>query len=225
MVNPMATAKSSGPRRGRVCKGHEIPYGTFTDGDEDSVLRKTYYYYGCRKDEDLPELPVDELEDVVVDPFTELHRKEVAAVLNAMLDTLGPREAKILRLRYGLDMGSERTLDEVGSYYGVSKERVRQIEAKALRKMKHPQRSDILLEAWLTPETTEDKRKKFEAQQKANREVFERQRQELLARTQKVQEQRELRRAGYESPAWAEHLAWTNPDLYNRLQRLTAENV
>ena len=64
--------------------------------------------------------------------------------LNEVLNTLTPREAKVLRLRYGLDDGKARTLEEVGKEFNVTRERIRQIEAKALRKLKHPSRSKKL---------------------------------------------------------------------------------
>ena len=61
-----------------------------------------------------------------------------------VLETLTPREEKVLRLRYGLDDGRIRTLEEVGKIFNVTRERIRQIEAKALRKLKHPSRSKKL---------------------------------------------------------------------------------
>ena len=61
--------------------------------------------------------------------------------LEDVLDTLTPREEKVLRLRFGLDDGRARTLEEVGQNFGVTRERIRQIEAKALRKLRHPSRS------------------------------------------------------------------------------------
>lgn len=61
--------------------------------------------------------------------------------LEEVLDTLTPREEKVLRLRFGLDDGRARTLEEVGQNFGVTRERIRQIEAKALRKLRHPSRS------------------------------------------------------------------------------------
>lgn len=61
-----------------------------------------------------------------------------------VLDTLTPREEKVLRLRYGIDDGKPRTLEEVGKEFNVTRERIRQIEAKALRKLRHPSRSKRL---------------------------------------------------------------------------------
>ena len=64
--------------------------------------------------------------------------------LEEVLETLTPREKKVLRLRFGLDDGRARTLEEVGHYFQVTRERIRQIEAKALRKLRHPSRSKKL---------------------------------------------------------------------------------
>ncbi len=64
--------------------------------------------------------------------------------LQDVLHTLTPREEKVLRLRFGLDDGRPRTLEEVGQVFGVTRERIRQIEAKALRKLRHPKRSGTL---------------------------------------------------------------------------------
>ncbi|RQD76876.1 MAG: RNA polymerase sigma factor RpoD [Candidatus Syntrophonatronum acetioxidans] len=64
--------------------------------------------------------------------------------LEDVLDTLTPREERVLRLRFGLDDGHSRTLEEVGQVFGVTRERIRQIEAKALRKLRHPMRSKRL---------------------------------------------------------------------------------
>ena len=65
-------------------------------------------------------------------------------VTKDILDALTPREAKVLRMRFGIEMSTDHTLEEVGKQFDVTRERVRQIEAKALRKLKHPSRSDKL---------------------------------------------------------------------------------
>ncbi|MBO4962195.1 MAG: sigma-70 family RNA polymerase sigma factor, partial [Clostridia bacterium] len=66
--------------------------------------------------------------------------------LLAVLATLTPREEKVLRLRFGIDDGRQRTLEEVGKEFNVTRERIRQIEAKALRKLRNPSRSKPLRE-------------------------------------------------------------------------------
>ncbi|MEJ2765775.1 RNA polymerase sigma factor RpoD [Photobacterium sp. MCCC 1A19761] len=63
---------------------------------------------------------------------------------NEVLAGLTPREAKVLRMRFGIDMNTDHTLEEVGKQFDVTRERIRQIEAKALRKLRHPSRSDVL---------------------------------------------------------------------------------
>lgn len=97
------------------------------------------------------ETPIGEEDDSHVGDFVE--DKEAVAPsdnvaftilkeqLLSVLDTLTPREEKVLRLRYGLDDGRPRTLEEVGREFDVTRERIRQIEAKALRKLRHPSRS------------------------------------------------------------------------------------
>ena len=61
-----------------------------------------------------------------------------------VLAGLTPREAKVLRMRFGIEMSTDHTLEEVGKQFDVTRERIRQIEAKAIRKLKHPSRSDKL---------------------------------------------------------------------------------
>jgi len=59
-----------------------------------------------------------------------------------ILDSLTQREAKVLRMRFGIEMNTDHTLEEVGKQFDVTRERIRQIEAKALRKLRHPSRSE-----------------------------------------------------------------------------------
>ena len=70
-------------------------------------------------------------------------------LLLATLDTLNERESKVLKLRFGLDNGLPMTLEEVGKFFGVTRERIRQMEGKAIRKLRHPSRKRVLLgESW-----------------------------------------------------------------------------
>ena len=64
--------------------------------------------------------------------------------LKEILDALSPREAKVLRMRFGLEMASDHTLEEVGNQFDVTRERIRQIEAKAMKKLRHPSRLEQL---------------------------------------------------------------------------------
>ncbi len=100
------------------------------------------------------ETPIGEEEDSHLGDFIEDEEapspSELAAYtllkeqLDEIIQTLTPREAKVLRLRFGLDDGKARTLEEVGKEFNVTRERIRQIEAKALRKLRHPSRSKKL---------------------------------------------------------------------------------
>ena len=73
--------------------------------------------------------------------------QEVKSKLSEILSTLTPREEKILRMRFGIGMDTDHTLEEVGRKFFVTRDRIRQIEARALRKLKHPSRSKQLMEA------------------------------------------------------------------------------
>jgi RNA polymerase primary sigma factor len=100
------------------------------------------------------EAPIGEEEDSHLGDFVEDDKSvtpsdSVASTmlkeqLLTVLDTLTPREEKVLRLRYGIDDGRPRTLEEVGKEFNVTRERIRQIEAKALRKLRHPSRCKTL---------------------------------------------------------------------------------
>ncbi len=79
-------------------------------------------------------------------PEDEVSKNLLREDLENVLDTLSPRERDVLRLRYGLDDGRMKTLEEIGQIFNVTRERIRQIEAKALRKLRHPNRNSILKE-------------------------------------------------------------------------------
>ena len=79
-------------------------------------------------------------------PEDQVSKSLLREELEGVLDTLSPRERDVLRLRYGLDDGRMKTLEEIGQIFNVTRERIRQIEAKALRKLRHPNRNSILKE-------------------------------------------------------------------------------
>lgn len=109
------------------------------------ILRKNYLSYaslnapiGDEEDTELgemiPEVDIQSVEEIVAD-------REMRRALEVVVSTLTQREQKVLRLRFGLDDGRARTLEEVGKQFNVTRERIRQIEAKALRKLRHPSRA------------------------------------------------------------------------------------
>ena len=101
------------------------------------------------------ETPIGDDEDSHLGDFIEdtvgRHRRSTPATIESLRETthvvlagLTPREAKVLRMRFGIDMNTDHTLEEVGKQFDVTRERIRQIEAKALRKLRHPSRSEQL---------------------------------------------------------------------------------
>ena len=87
----------------------------------------------------------DFIEDsMTLSPVAAAMQASVQGKLKEILDSLSPREAKVLRMRFGLEMASDHTLEEVGKQFDVTRERIRQIEAKAMKKLRHPSRSDQL---------------------------------------------------------------------------------
>lgn len=87
----------------------------------------------------------DFIEDMnVISPVDAATSQNLKEATNMILETLTAREAKVLRMRFGIDMNTDHTLEEVGKQFDVTRERIRQIEAKALRKLRHPSRSEQL---------------------------------------------------------------------------------
>ena len=87
----------------------------------------------------------DFLEDTLtVAPSEAVQNTSLSDTVRQVLDSLSPREAKVLRMRFGIEMPSDHTLEEVGKQFDVTRERIRQIETKALRKLRHPSRADKL---------------------------------------------------------------------------------
>ncbi|WP_410681570.1 RNA polymerase sigma factor RpoD [Avibacterium paragallinarum] len=87
----------------------------------------------------------DFIEDNTLElPLDSATAQSLKAATHEVLEGLTPREAKVLRMRFGIDMNTDHTLEEVGKQFDVTRERIRQIEAKALRKLRHPSRSETL---------------------------------------------------------------------------------
>ena len=81
---------------------------------------------------------------MTVAPSEAVQNTSLSDTVRQVLDSLSPREAKVLRMRFGIEMPSDHTLEEVGKQFDVTRERIRQIETKALRKLRHPSRADKL---------------------------------------------------------------------------------
>ena len=77
-------------------------------------------------------------------PLDSATTSSLSEATQQILASLTPREAKVLRMRFGIDMNTDHTLEEVGKQFDVTRERIRQIEAKALRKLRHPSRANYL---------------------------------------------------------------------------------
>jgi RNA polymerase primary sigma factor len=80
----------------------------------------------------------------MLSPSESADNQGLSEAVELMLSTLSPREAKVLRMRFGIQMNTDHTLEEVGKQFDVTRERIRQIEAKALRKLRHPSRAEKL---------------------------------------------------------------------------------
>jgi len=79
-----------------------------------------------------------------VPPIDAAIQSNLSETTTRVLASLTPREERVLRMRFGIGINTDRTLEEVGKQFSVTRERIRQIEAKALRKLKHPSRSRVL---------------------------------------------------------------------------------
>ena len=124
----------------------------------DTTEERVEYLFQLLDDAVSLDIPVSEDGDSVLGDFVEQQSEKspfdvVAAdllreQLNEVLNSLTPREKKVLELRFGFEDGRARTLEEVGHEFGVTRERIRQIEAKALRKLRHPSRSKKIKDYW-----------------------------------------------------------------------------
>lgn len=213
-------------RYGKIGKGQRVPYGALAGASPE--LLQAYYYYGYRNDENLPELPCSPWEGLRVDPEEELSKKELAEHAKEMLDTLTPKEAKVLRMRCGIELEYDYTLEEIGRTFDVTRERIRQIEAKALRKMKKPERS-ATLRLYVTPDdykTTLEKDREVESRQEAWRKARERQHKiDNMEKNMPFKKRalwNELKPALQDAP-WVENLKIEKPDMYQELKELVAD--
>lgn len=223
----MALAKSNRPY-GRINKGQSIPYGTLVGASKE--LRETYYFYGYKEDSMLPELPCPPYEEETYESLEEkLYKKELAEQVKDMLDSLTPREAKVLRMRFGIELDCDYTLEEVGKSFAVTRERIRQIENRAMRKMYNPFRNSVLRSVWMPEEyyeTTEDKRRAIEARQRAWRDDIER-RQRIHYREKTMPpEQKELwqeLKPALQDATWVINLKVHKPEMYQELKELVGD--
>jgi RNA polymerase sigma factor (sigma-70 family) len=231
---------------GKVSKGHRLPYGTLADASYE--LRQAYYTNGYLHDKDMPELPCPPRDyQEWVDPEEELSKKEMAAVVEEMLDTLSPRLKKVLCLRFGIGLTQDYTLEEVGTRLDVTRERIRQIEAKALRLMKKPARADVLRQLLGVYESTaakETEAKKAQEQWQRQRERAQQREEEQVrwAQERKAAQKRQAQelervyeedlrlRAKWEEikpmvsdTDWVEHLKTANPEMYKELKYMVGD--
>ena len=100
-------------------------------------------YVGEDEDSELGSFVIDDSSPSVED---QIELKALTKIVNELLDTMKPKEQRVLRLRYGIGDGRQRTLEEIGKEFNVTRERIRQIEAKALSRLRHPSKSKLLKE-------------------------------------------------------------------------------
>jgi len=217
-------------QHGSTYKGHRIPYGTFAGASQELI--SAYYANGYLHDKDMPELPCPPVNAEYVDPIEEVHKKEMVRVVDEVLDGITPREKKVLCMRFGIGLTQDYTLEEVGMSFDVTKERIRQIEAKAMRKIKHPSRGDTLRQLIGYYTTTAEK--KAEAQREAQAQAKIAREPSIFKQRREVEERmyeadRELRKKWDElkpmvsDVEWVEHLMTANPDMYQKLKYLVKD--
>lgn len=236
-------------RHGKMYRGKGLPYGTLANASYE--LHKAYYYHGYKEDWMMPELPCLEIDVECVDPEEELFKKQMVDVVQEMLDTLTPREKKVLCLRFGIGLNQDYTLEEVGLRFDVTRERIRQIEAKAMRKVKHPSRIDVFKELLGRYETTAEKKAQEESLRRQWQKAREKARQRdaekkqatinyLLKREQQEQQyKQELERVRQEDKRlrdkweeikpmvsdvdWIAYLKTENPEMYKELKYIVSD--
>ena len=101
--------------------------------------------YGSKYKKDAVQVPIEDVEEETYE-LSESFDYEVKNAISQVLLTLSPKEERIIRMRYGIGMNTTHTLEEIGQVFSLTRESIRKYEARALRKMKHPSRADILKE-------------------------------------------------------------------------------
>ena len=210
---------------GKINKGHTIPYGTLAGVSQE--LKSAYYTHGYQHDEDMPELPCPPQEDEeCVDLEEEVYKKDVVRLIEEALDDVTPRQKKVLCLRFGIGMTQDYTLEEVGAVFGVTRECIRQIEAKAIRRIKHPDRSDKLKDLVGQYVTTAEKKAAIEAKQtqwEKERAEVEKSRQAAVAKINKSRKKWIEIKPMISDVSWVEHLKTENPEMYQELKYLVGD--
>ena len=231
---------------GRTLTGHTVPYGALVGASKE--LKSAYYHYGYLRDEDMPELPCVPLEGECVDPIEEVYKKDVARLIEEALEDVTPRQKAVLCLRFGIGLTQDYTLEEVGVVFDLSRERIRQIEAKAMRHIKHPYRVYKLAELVGQYVTTAEKKAEIEAkqtqwekeraraeEQKEARAQFKinsklREEQRIREEEQRIQEEDKKLRAKWDElypmvsdTDWVEHLKTENPEMYQELKYMVGD--
>ena len=242
----METVKRKPRAHGAIVKGHTIPYGTLVGASAE--LHKAYYYHGYKEDWMLPEIPCPPYEDREChSPEEELFKKELVERVEEVLDTLTPRAKKVVCLRYGIGLTHDYTLEEIGTRFDVTRERIRQIEAKAVRDLKHPVRSNKLREVlgqrlmsdkragkeleeqaaqvqWAKERNAAYQRDMARAQFKVDQKLKEKQREQELEEMYKedlrLREKWEDIKPMVSDTAWVQHLKETQPEMYQELRNV-----
>jgi len=214
-------------RPGKTYKGHTVPYGTFVGASPE--LKQAYYSYGYLRDEDIPELPCPPQEDEeCVDPEEELSKKDVARLIKEVLDDSSPREKKVLCLRFGIGVTHDYTLEEIGLVFAVTRERVRQIEAKAIRRIKNPLRLNKLEELVGQYVTTAEKKAEIEAKQMQWTKERAKAEKSIKAAVATIGHKPRKRwdevKPMISDVSWVEHLKTEKPEMYQELMYMVGDS-
>lgn len=149
------------------------------------------------------------------EPEDAVHQQEVERIISENLEMLGPRNALLLRMRFGLGGLKEHTLEEIAAHFGITRERTRQIEAHALRKLKHPNMSDAL--RLLVDPEYHFRRKEAERKLQKQRadEFIDRQ---LTVHAIDKAKRKNILQLPKEYASWVDYLKQTDPELYKTLK-------